>query len=62
MSSIESHEVNKATTHPPRSRLRRRVLIALVVVLVAIAFSKRRSGRFPLPGEVEGLLKARLGA
>ena len=25
-------------------------------------FSKRRSGRFPLPGEVEGLLKARLGA
>ena len=25
-------------------------------------FSKRKSGRFPLPGEVEGLLKARLGA
>jgi len=25
-------------------------------------FSKRKSGRFPLPGEVEGLLQARLGA
>ena len=25
-------------------------------------FSKRKTGRFPLPGEVEGLLKARLGA
>jgi len=25
-------------------------------------FSKRRSGRFPLPGEVEGLLKTRTEA